>query len=99
MLDGLMSQEALELLPAAAVSPGVLALVSDDAPSRTILCAGGGAYSQAHITLTRGIYVGTDEHSAERVAENWLAIADRAGEIIPEAGIAQSQMEIEKSKR
>jgi NAD(P)-dependent dehydrogenase (short-subunit alcohol dehydrogenase family) len=99
MLDGLMSQETLELLPAAAVSPGVLALVSDDAPSRTILCAGGGAYEQAHITLTRGIYVGTDEHSAERVAENWHAIADRSGEIIPEAGIAQSQMEIEKSKR
>jgi NAD(P)-dependent dehydrogenase (short-subunit alcohol dehydrogenase family) len=99
MLEGLMSQETLELLPAAAVSPGVLALVSDDAPSRTILCAGGGAYSQAHITLTRGIYVGTDEHSAECVAENWQAIADRSGEIIPEAGIAQSQMEIEKSKR
>jgi NAD(P)-dependent dehydrogenase (short-subunit alcohol dehydrogenase family) len=99
MLDGLMSQETLELLPAAAVSPGVLALVSDDAPSRTILCAGGGAYSQAHITLTRGIYVGTDDHSAERVAENWQAIADRSGEIVPEAGIAQSQMEIEKSKR
>ncbi len=99
MLDGLMSQEALELLPAAAVSPGVLALVSDDAPSRTILCAGGGAYEQAHITLTRGIFVGTDEHSAERVAENWQAIADRSGEVIPEAGIAQSQMEIEKSKR
>ena len=34
MLDGLMSREALEMLPAAAVSPGVLALVSDDAPSR-----------------------------------------------------------------
>jgi NAD(P)-dependent dehydrogenase (short-subunit alcohol dehydrogenase family) len=99
MLDGLMSQEALELLPAAAVSPGVLALVSDDAPSRTILCAGGGAYEQAHITLTRGIFVGTDEHSAERVAENWQAIADRSGEVIPEAAIAQSQMEIEKSKR
>jgi len=97
MLDGLMSQETLELLPAAAVSPGVLALVSDDAPSRTILCAGGGAYEQAHITLTRGIYVGTDEHSAERVAENWQAIADRSREVIPEAGIAQSQMEIEKS--
>src|SRR5258708_36266065 len=43
MLDGLMSQETLELLPAAAVSPRVLALVSDDAPSRTLLCAGGGA--------------------------------------------------------
>jgi NAD(P)-dependent dehydrogenase (short-subunit alcohol dehydrogenase family) len=99
MLDGLMSQEMLELLPAAAVSPGVLALVSDDAPTRTILCAGGGAYEQAHITLTRGIYAGTDESSAECVAESWQAIADRSGEIVPEGGFAQSQMEIEKTKR
>jgi NAD(P)-dependent dehydrogenase (short-subunit alcohol dehydrogenase family) len=99
MLDGLMSPEALEQLPAAAVSPGVLALVSEDAPTRTILCAGGGAFEQAHITLTRGIHAGTDEHSAERVAGNWQAIADRSGEVIPESGIAQSQMEIEKSKR
>jgi NAD(P)-dependent dehydrogenase (short-subunit alcohol dehydrogenase family) len=99
MLDGLMSQEALQQLPAAAVSPGVLALVSEDAPTRTILCAGGGAFEQAHITLTRGIHAGTDERSAERVAGNWQAIADRSGEVIPESGIAQSQMEIEKSKR
>jgi NAD(P)-dependent dehydrogenase (short-subunit alcohol dehydrogenase family) len=98
MLDGLMSDEMLNLLPPAAVSPGVLALVADDAPSRTILCAGGGSYELAHITLTRGIYVGTDEHSAERVAENWGAIGDRAGEIIPAAGILQSQIEIEKCR-
>jgi NAD(P)-dependent dehydrogenase (short-subunit alcohol dehydrogenase family) len=98
MLDGLMSQDVLNLLPAAAVSPGVLALVSDDAPTRTILCAGGGAYEQAHITLTRGIYVGSEEDAAERVAENWQTISDRSGETVPEAGIAQSQLEIEKSK-
>jgi NAD(P)-dependent dehydrogenase (short-subunit alcohol dehydrogenase family) len=96
MLDGLMSDEMLKLLPPAAVSPGVLALVADDAPSRTILCAGGGSYELAHITLTRGIYVGTDEQSAERVAQNWDAIGDRAGEIIPAAGTLQSQVEIEK---
>jgi NAD(P)-dependent dehydrogenase (short-subunit alcohol dehydrogenase family) len=99
MLDGLMSQETLDLLPAAAVSPGVLALVAEDAPTRTILCAGGGAYEQAHITLTRGIYAGTDEQAAERVAENWPAIADRSDEVIPDSGITQSQLEIEKSRR
>ena len=98
MLDGLMSEGLLRLLPAAAVSPGVLALVSDDAPSRTILCAGGGSYEQAHITLTQGIYAGVDEHAAERVAESWQAIGDRAGEEIPSAGIAQSQLELQKSK-
>ncbi len=98
MLDGLMSEEAQRSLPPSAVSPGVLALVSDAAPTRTILCAGGGAYEQAHITLTQGIYAGRDEHAAERVAESWQAIADRAGEEIPAAGIAQSQLELQKLK-
>ena len=96
MLDGLMSADTMKLLPPGAVSPGVLALVADDAPSRTILCAGGGSYEQAHITLTRGIFAGTDDAAAERVAGNWDAIGDRTGEIVPESGISQSQLEIEK---
>ena len=66
MLDGLMSEEVSSLLPPGAVSPGVLALVADDAPNRTILCAGGGAYEQAHITLTRGVFLGTGDDSAEQ---------------------------------
>ncbi|HEX3603907.1 MAG TPA: SDR family NAD(P)-dependent oxidoreductase [Steroidobacteraceae bacterium] len=98
MLDGLMSEETLRLLPPSAVSPGVLALVSDDAPSRTILCAGGGSYEQAHITLTHGIHAGADERAAERVAASWQAIADRAREEVPAAGIGQSQLELQKLK-
>lgn len=96
MLDGLMSDEISRLLPPGAVSPGVLALVADDAPTRTILCAGGGSYEQAHITLTRGIFAGNGADAAERIAGNWTAIGDRAGEIVPESGISQSQLEVEK---
>jgi NAD(P)-dependent dehydrogenase (short-subunit alcohol dehydrogenase family) len=99
MLDGLMSDDTSKLLPPGAVSPGVLALVADDAPTRTILCAGGGSYEQAHITLTRGMFAGNDDDAAERVASSWTAIGDRVGEIVPESGIAQSQLEVEKRKR
>lgn len=96
MLDGLMSDETSKLLPPGAVSPGVLALVGEHAPTRTILCAGGGSYEQAHITLTRGIFAGTNEQSPERVASNWAAIGDRMGESVPASGISQSQIEVEK---
>jgi NAD(P)-dependent dehydrogenase (short-subunit alcohol dehydrogenase family) len=99
MLDGLMSEETSKLLPPGAISPGVLALVAEDAPTRTILCAGGGSYEQAHITLTRGIFAGNEADAAERVASNWTAIGDRLGETIPEGGIEQSQLEVEKLKR
>jgi NAD(P)-dependent dehydrogenase (short-subunit alcohol dehydrogenase family) len=98
MLDGLMSDETSRLLPPGAVSPGVLALVAEDAPTRTILCAGGGSYEQAHITLTRGIFAGNDSGAGDRIAGNWAAIGDRLGEIVPDSGISQSQIEVEKLK-
>jgi NAD(P)-dependent dehydrogenase (short-subunit alcohol dehydrogenase family) len=98
MLDGLMPDDMLKALPAAAVSPGVLALVGEDAPTRTILCAGGGSYEQAHITLTRGIHVGVHDEAAEQVTNNWAAIGDRTGELLPDTGSVQSQMEFKKFK-
>jgi NAD(P)-dependent dehydrogenase (short-subunit alcohol dehydrogenase family) len=97
MLDGLMSDEMSNCLQPRAVSPGMLALVAEDAPNRTILCAGGGSYERAYITLTRGIYVGVDDQAAETVAQSWDSIGDRATEIIPGAGGVQSQMEFEKA--
>ena len=98
MLDGLMPEDMLKTLHPSAVSPGVLALVAENAPTRTILCAGGGSYEQAHITLTRGIYVGVGDDAAEGVAAHWPAIGDRTNETIPSSGFEQSQMEFEKAK-
>jgi NAD(P)-dependent dehydrogenase (short-subunit alcohol dehydrogenase family) len=98
MLDGLMPEDMLNTLHPGAVSPGVLALVAENAPSRTILCAGGGSYEQAHITLTRGIYVGDNDAAAETVADHWPEIGDRSNEVVPGAGSLQSQMEFEKAK-
>ena len=43
MMEGLMPPELLGKLTPESVSPGVLALVAEDAPTRTILCAGGAA--------------------------------------------------------
>ncbi len=98
MLDGLMPEEMLKTLHPSAVSPGVLALVAESAPTRTILCAGGGSYEQAYITLTRGIYVGVGDDAAEGVADHWPAIGDRTNETVPAAGSVQSQLEFEKAR-
>lgn len=98
MLDGLMPDEMAKTLSPSSVSPGVLALVGEDAPNRMILCAGGGSYERAYITLTRGIYVGVEDDAAETIARNWEAIGDRAAESVPEAGGQQSQLEFEKAR-
>jgi NAD(P)-dependent dehydrogenase (short-subunit alcohol dehydrogenase family) len=97
MLDGLMPEAMLKALHPSAVSPGLLALVAEDAPTRTVLCAGAGSFEQAHITLTKGIYTGLDDIAAETVSANWHAISDRTSEMVPASGGAQGQLELQKA--
>ncbi len=97
MTEGLLPPEVLARMTPESVSPGLLALVGEDAPTRTILCAGAGSYEQAHITLTRGAYIGTGEDAPEQVAARLAEIGARAGETVPESSWAQGQSELEKA--
>ncbi|MEP6874685.1 MAG: SDR family NAD(P)-dependent oxidoreductase [Burkholderiales bacterium] len=99
MTENLMPEAVLKLLQPEAVTPGLLALVAEDAPTRAILCAGAGAFERAHITLTPGIFVGLPGDAAEQVALNFEALSDRAGEIVPESGNAQGMSETGKAMR
>ena len=97
MMEGVMPAELLGRLTPESVSPGVLALVAEDAPTRTILCAGGGSFEQAHVTLTRGIYVGIGEDAAEIVAARMVEIGGVDGSVVPENSWAQGKSELEKA--
>lgn len=99
MTGGLMTAQAKRVLQPAAVSSGLLALVGDQAPTRAILCAGGGNFALAHITMTTGAYIGTDANAAERVVEQWEQIGDRTGDAVPESGLAQVVQEISAAFR
>ena len=79
------------------MSPAVLALASENAPNRTIVCAGAGGFELAHITLTKGIYVAGDPPSAEEIVAHWAEVGERKGEIVPEYGFAQSELELKKA--
>lgn len=95
MTEDILTPEMLEQLRPEAVSQGLLHLVSEDAPTRAILCAGGGAFEAAHLTLTRGIVA----HDADEVAARFAEITAREGEIVPESGLQQAAVELEKIKR
>ncbi|RFB05135.1 SDR family NAD(P)-dependent oxidoreductase [Parvularcula marina] len=94
MTEGVLSEESLRQLDPALVSPGLLALVGEDAPTRAILCAGAGHFAKANITLTNGEFIGTDEQAGERLIAVWDSVADRSGEIVPAYGFAQSEREV-----
>jgi NAD(P)-dependent dehydrogenase (short-subunit alcohol dehydrogenase family) len=97
MTEGILNQASLEKLDPALVSPALLALVGEDAPTRAIVCAGAGHFARAHVTLTQGRYIGGGDDAADRVIEQWDAIGDRTGEIVPEYGFAQAERELKSA--
>ena len=74
MTSNLMPPEMEEALAPEQVTPAVVFMCSDQAPTGKIICAGAGAYAAAQIVETRGMYLGTAP-TAEDVAENWEQIS------------------------
>jgi NAD(P)-dependent dehydrogenase (short-subunit alcohol dehydrogenase family) len=97
MTEGLMPEAVLAALAPEAVVPAMLVLASKDAPNRTILCAGAGTFEAAHITMTQGVWLGTDALTPERLAERLADVTDRTGETVPQSGSAQGGNEVAKA--
>ena len=74
MTSNLMPPEMEEALAPEQVTPAVVFMCSEQAPTGKIICAGAGAYAAAQIVETRGMYLGTAP-TAEHVAENWEEIS------------------------
>jgi NAD(P)-dependent dehydrogenase (short-subunit alcohol dehydrogenase family) len=98
MTDTILKPEDLAMLEARRVSPAVVALASEAAPNKQIVLAGAGSFEQAHITMTRGLYLGDEELSAERLLQNWERLGSRNGEFVPAAGWDQYQFEVARSR-
>ncbi len=98
MTEDLGAALPLDALGPELVTPGLLHLVSEQAPSRCILAAGAGGFERAYVTLTQGVrIVGAD--APEQVAAQFDAISDRTDEIVPEMGAAQGMIELSKAQK
>ena len=94
MTAPLFAEEIKDHLRPALVSPGLIQLVGEDAPTRIILCAGAGHFKTAHITLTAGAYIGAGEDAAGEIDRRWSEITGRAGETVPDNAGAQITQEL-----
>lgn len=94
MTEGLMPDAVMQAIVPAAVSPAMLVLAAQDAPTRTILCAGAGTFEAAHVTLTQGLWIGTAADTDEQLARRLDAVRSRSGETVPESGAAQGLNEV-----
>ena len=99
MTHGVLPEASLKRLDPALVSPALLALVGDDAPTRAIVCAGAGHFARASVTLSQGCQVGGGADAAERVIAQWDEISDRTGDIVPAYGFKQAEREVASANR
>jgi NAD(P)-dependent dehydrogenase (short-subunit alcohol dehydrogenase family) len=91
MTEGLMPPQMTERLKPDYVTPGVVYLCSEEAPTGAVLTAGAGAFALARIYETEGVYLGEGGLSVEEVRDNWAKIADPAGQQPYAAGGEQTQ--------
>ena len=80
MTEHLLPPAILEKLRPEYVTPGVVYLCSEDAPTGAILTAGAGVFALSRIYETDGVYLGEGGLSVEEVRDNWDRISEPAGQ-------------------
>jgi NAD(P)-dependent dehydrogenase (short-subunit alcohol dehydrogenase family) len=95
MTEGLFPPEAFKAFDPEYVTPGVMYLVSDEAPTGVILTAGAGVFSVAQLIESKGVNLG-QKVNAESIAANWTKIADMTGAKAYFAGNEQTGKFIER---
>jgi NAD(P)-dependent dehydrogenase (short-subunit alcohol dehydrogenase family) len=99
MTQSVLPPEALARLTPEQVSPALIPLVAEDAPTRMILLAGAGSFEAAHITLTQGVHIGDLADASEQLCSRLAEVSDRRGECVPGSGWEQYQLELKKGAR
>ncbi|SDO09436.1 NAD(P)-dependent dehydrogenase, short-chain alcohol dehydrogenase family [Lutimaribacter pacificus] len=80
MTEDLLPPETLDLLQPETITPGLLALVAEDAPTRMILGAGAGCFAETKIYETQGVALQGDDLSPEGVMAGMARIRDAQGQ-------------------
>lgn len=91
MTEELLPPNVLQLMQPEAITPAVLYLVSEDAPSRTIMGAGAGVYAVLRVVETQGVYFAPDERTPEAIAAKFAEISDIKTAQILEGAFQQTQ--------
>jgi NAD(P)-dependent dehydrogenase (short-subunit alcohol dehydrogenase family) len=91
MTEELMPPQALALMKPEAITPAVLYLLSEDAPTRTIMGAGAGSFAVIKLMESEGINLPSSEWTPDAVAAHFNEIGDMAKAKALEGAFQQTQ--------
>jgi len=91
MTEELLSPQALALMRPEAITPAVEYLLSEDAPTRTIIGAGAGSFAVIKVMETEGINLPPSEWTPDAVAAHFNEISDMSTAKALEGAFQQTQ--------
>jgi NAD(P)-dependent dehydrogenase (short-subunit alcohol dehydrogenase family) len=97
MTAGILEPQTASLMAPEAITPAVLMLVCQDAPSRMILAAGAGCYAVTRILETEGIYLPESERTPEAIEARLAQMTDMAGAHLIGSAFEQTDRYVRKA--
>lgn len=91
MTEELLPPQALQLLKPESITPAVLFLLGENAPTRTIMGAGAGSFAVIRILESEGVNLPETEWTPDAVAAHFDAIADMSKARALEGAFQQTQ--------
>src|SRR6201993_4589407 len=91
MTDELLPPEPLKLMQPEAITPAVEYLLSEDAPTRTIIGAGAGSFALIRIMETEGVNLPPSEWTPDAIAAHFAEISDMSTANVLENALQQTQ--------
>jgi NAD(P)-dependent dehydrogenase (short-subunit alcohol dehydrogenase family) len=99
MTEGLFPAAVAELATPESITPGLLFLVSADAPSRVMLCAGAGSFARTLITETVGVHFSEADRTPENIAAAFDRISDPTGAVSLTTAFQQTEKLVALARR
>lgn len=90
MTEGLFDGASWKVMSPESITPGAVFLVSEGAPTKTILGAGGGVFAVAKMVEAAGVFLSQDDRSPEAIAAHWEAISDVSATVITGSAFDQT---------
>ena len=91
MTEELLPPQALQLMRPEAITPAVEYMLSEDAPTRTIMGAGAGSFAVIRIMETEGINLPPSDWTPDAIAAHFNEIADMSTARALEGAFEQTQ--------
>lgn len=90
MTEDLLPENVLSLLEPESVTPAVVFMASENAPTRQIIGAGAGVFARVIVQESPGVFLPSESRDAEHIAEAWDRIASSEGAVELNAGGEQT---------